>query len=359
MEMTWLESETSSYDELILAGDAGGTNTTIAVVGRNGDSYRIIVKCRYRSAEIENFTETVSHALASVRKERASIDPSLFCVSAAGPVIENTCSLTNTNWTIDGNEVERVHHLRTKVVNDFYALSFGVPLLDTKDPAQIAVLKHPDGSCPPETGSTKAVLGAGTGLGVGLLRMMEGRPVAIPSEGGHSDFAPFDEETRALRDYIAQKIGTPNPSNERFISGQGVVNIFSFFRDVKKIPISGPAAEINAVPDDKKPPLISKYSRSDETCASMLRLFVRMYGRYAGNVGTFFLPTAGLYVAGGIVTKDEPFFHEDNRFMRFFEMNDQEGILGVLKTIPVYIVKNYDTSLLGAAHAGVHAFNRS
>jgi glucokinase len=78
-------------------------------------------------------------------------------------VIENTCSLTNTNWTIDGNEVELVHHLRTKVVNDFYALSFGVPLLDTNDPAQIAVLKHPDGSCPPETGFTRQYLGQGQG----------------------------------------------------------------------------------------------------------------------------------------------------------------------------------------------------
>jgi len=352
MEMTWIEPE-APYDELILAGDAGGTNTTISIVGRKGKTYRIMVKCRYRSAEVTNFTETVSHALTAIKKERPSLSPSLACVSAAGPVIENTCSLTNTNWSIDGNEIERIHGFKAFIVNDFFALSFGVPLLNRNDPKEIAVLEHPDGSCPEETGETKAVLGAGTGLGVGLLRFIDGKPVAIPSEGGHSDFAPFDEETMMLRDYVAQKIGAANPSNERFISGQGVASIFHFFKEVRRVQMDAPLAEIDAVPDEKKPPLISKYSRSNETCADMLRLFVKMYGRYAGNVGTFFLPTGGLYVAGGIVTKDEPFFHEDHRFMRYFEMNDQEGIRSVLKTIPVYIVKNYDTSLLGAAHAGV------
>jgi glucokinase len=60
-----------------------------------------------------------------------------------------------------------------------------------------------------------------------------------------------------------------------------------------------------------------------------------------------------MYLAGGIVTKNEALFFEDNLFMNNFEQNYNDNIKPLLKKIPVYIIKDYSISLYGAANAAV------
>ena len=71
----------------------------------------------------------------------------------------------------------------------------------------------------------------------------------------------------------------------------------------------------------------------------------------AGDVSACLVPRRGMYLAGGIVTKNERFFVEDDLFMRHFEACYHPNIQRLLKTIPVFIVKDYSVSLLGAANA--------
>ena len=82
-----------------------------------------------------------------------------------------------------------------------------------------------------------------------------------------------------------------------------------------------------------------------------MRLFVTNYARVASDAALHFLPTGGLFLAGGIVTKNESWFLEENRFIRTFTTNYRPHIGGLLRDIPVYIVKDYAISLYGAAHA--------
>jgi glucokinase len=100
------------------------------------------------------------------------------------------CRLTNVDWDIDGNALSQSLGIPAVVINDFTGISYGIPLLDVRNPERILTLPQPDGSVPPQRGSRKAVVGAGTGLGVGHVSFEHGRYVAFPSEGGHSDFAP-------------------------------------------------------------------------------------------------------------------------------------------------------------------------
>jgi len=65
-----------------------------------------------------------------------------------------------------------------------------------------------------------------------------------------------------------------------------------------------------------------------------------------------FFALGGMYLAGGIVTKNEKYFTDDNLFMKYFEMNYNPNIRPLLKKIPVYIIKDYSISLYGAANAG-------
>ena len=240
----------------------------------------------------------------------------------------------------------------TLVINDFLAVGYRIPTLDVEDPQQITRLPTTDGEFPLPAGRTKAVVGAGTGLGVGFLTAENGKYLAHPSEGGHSSFAAFDEETFELKEYITKKFGTA-PGAEPFISGQGISNIYHCMKAGKKFAVDGVLKEIDRTKDEDKPALISKNARDNQACRNIMKLFVKMYGSFAGNLAVVFLPFGGVYLAGGIATKNEWLFLEDNLFMKNFEQNYNPIIRPLLKKIPVYIVRDYSISLYGAANAAV------
>ena len=349
MQVQWLSADLDCR-RVILSGDVGGTNTTLALVGECGGKLEILLKCGFRSSEVEGILEPIERTLEEAGKRRPELEPAVCCICGAGPVENNYCTLTNVRWRIDGNEIENRLGIPTRIINDFSAISYSLPLLDVNDPAQIEPIPHGDGSVPLPSGSVRAVIGAGTGLGVGYLTETDGKPVAFPSEGGHTGFSPFDAETRALHEYVAERMSDP-PGVEPFLSGQGLVNMFKFFRDTQRAPVTEVLEEIGRAPDEEKPRLIADHADDDAACRDMLRLFVRIYGRFASDVSVLLLPTQGMYLAGGIAMKNTELFLEDALFMDCFERNYKPNIRAVLETIPVYIIKDYSVSLYGAANA--------
>jgi glucokinase len=74
--------------------------------------------------------------------------------------------------------------------------------------------------------SSQALIAAGTGLGEGVLHWTGQRYVAVPTEGGHCDFAPrTDQEIELLRHM--KKSGEP-VSFEMVLSGRGFLVIHEF-----------------------------------------------------------------------------------------------------------------------------------
>ena len=72
----------------------------------------------------------------------------------------------------------------------------------------------------------------------------------------------------------------------------------------------------------------------------------------SADFASIVLPKGGLFLARGIVGKNEEFFLDGNQFIRFFEQNECVQVRNILKEIPVYIIRNYNISLLGSANAG-------
>ncbi|MFZ0034969.1 MAG: glucokinase, partial [Sedimentisphaerales bacterium] len=247
MKAAWLSSD-FNYDKIILAGDIGGTNTTLALVREKGRKYTIILKCAFKSNEIDGVVDPIKETIATAKKKNPSLKIDLCCISAAGPVENNYCQLTNCKWDIDGGAIKKAIKIDTLIINDFLAIGYGIPTLDVNDPKQITKLPTTEGSFPQPDGTTKAVVGAGTGLGVGFLTAVEGKYTAHPSEGGHSGFAAFDDETIKLKEYVAGKIGM-TPGVELFVSGQGISNIYNYFKDKKNIKIEGVLKEIDRMKD--------------------------------------------------------------------------------------------------------------
>ena len=137
---------------------------------------------------------------------------------------------------------------------------------------------------------------------------------------------------------------------ERLVSGFGIANIFHFMRDEKGSD-SQVVRKIDALDDRDKPEAISQHAKQDETCRTIITLFVEMYARIAHNFALTFIPRRGLFLAGGITAKNKEFFLDDHYFMKIFLHNINSAVRPLLAEIPVYIVEDYCTSLYGAANA--------
>jgi len=348
MKKTWL-SQATDFERFILTGDAGGTHTSLALFGNSGRSFTMLLKCDFLTKEIISFLAPVGEILEEAASANAALVPTVCCVSSAGPVMDNVCRLTNASWAVDGNAIEKRFGFRALAINDFMALSYGMPLLDVDNPAQITKVPHTDGTCPSPAGDRLSVVGAGTGLGTGFLMEVGGRYFAVPAEGGHSDFAAFDDETVELMRFLRPQFGIV-PGTEELVSGRGIAHIYHFYKE-RGMAIRGVLAEIDRAPDDQKPALISTHANDSSECRSIMDLFVRLYARYAARAALMYMPTRGLFLAGGIVEKNENLFLESQLFIRTFEQNYKENIHEVLRSIPVFIVRDYATSHYGAANA--------
>jgi len=345
MKLKWLNKE-ASFDRLVLAGDIGGTNTNLALVGKKGEKFTIVVEAIFPSGEIEGLSEPIKELLSAAKQERADLVASKGCICAAGPVAQNICKLTNLGWDIDGNALSKELGLDISIINDFLGISYGIPTLDVNNPEQIFAFRP---NCAPRQ-ATKAVIGPGTGLGAGFLTWTGTSYIPNSSEGGHLTFAPFDEESQSFRDYMEKRLGAV-PDVEVLVSGTGIQNLYEWHRDTKGLPKSDAWTEIEKTKATERPRLISRLSDSDPVAASMLCLFVKMLARYAGDISTLLLPFGGLYLAGGVAQKELRWLTHDNLFMKYYEMAYNKNIKPLLMQVPVYLIKDYSISLYGAANA--------
>ncbi len=347
-----MASQTDTFDHVVVAGDIGGTNTNLALVGAKDGKFRILFERHYRTKEEYSLADPFGRFLAQARLEMAGTVPTACCISGAGPVVDRRIELTNAPWSIDGNAIEREYGMRVRVINDFTAISYGVVLLDPERPEEVTRLPHLDGSRPlPEEG-IKLVVGAGTGLGVGFLALKGDHLEAYPSEGGHITLPVYDEESRVFQRWLEFKSDFV-PGAEAGVSGTGIANLFLFFCERESGELGERAKLVLAASEHDRPALIAANADLDPVCARAMDAFVRLYARVAADLSATFIPRGGVYLAGGIVAKNETRFLQGYRFMAMFEKSYREHIRSILKGLPVMIVKDYSISLFGAASAAV------
>ncbi|MEI8092791.1 MAG: glucokinase [Spirochaetales bacterium] len=353
MKVQWMKEVDKKYRRFLLVGDVGGTNTNLGMAAEYDGKIDLILEVIFESSLVTQFTACVKKTMEVVREKHPNLAFDLCCISGAGPVKDNFCKMTNQNWVIDGNEIEDTLGVKTLIINDFSAISYGLPLLNPADPAQIEVLKRPSGASPEPQGDLKAVVGAGTGLGVGFLARMGDRWRAFPSEGGHMDMADFDEDSHGFKKFIQDGIGLV-PEYEMAISGMGIKNYFYYLLEAGRLDKNDKAVqEILRLPDQDKPARISQLAAEHEGCRQVMVGFVKLYARFSASVACFLIPKGGFYLAGGISGKNLEFFTRDNLFVKTFEQHCNPNLLRVLQEIPLYVIKDYSISLYGAANAAL------
>lgn len=343
---------------LLLAGDIGGTKTILQLVelvpsAESGAlSLKTRYEARYNSQEFTDLVPMVRQFWAEAEAQNGQFpSPQKACFAIAGPVIDNTSSLTNLSWSLDGDRLsEELEIAQVALINDFSAVGFGVLGLAPSDIHTLQAGKL-------RINSPIAVIGAGTGLGQGFLIQHGSRYEIYPSEGGHADFAPRSELEFQLLKYLLEKFQINRISVERVVSGQGIVAIYQFLRDrqiARETPEVGDLIrqwerEIGK-PEKSVDPgaVIAQAAAADQDTLSSeaMQLFVSAYGAEAGNLALKLLPYGGLYVAGGIAAKNLALM-QSGKFLEAFI--DKGRMRSLLIDIPVHIVLNPQVGLIGAA----------
>jgi glucokinase len=191
-------------------------------------------------------------------------------------------------------------------------------------------------------------------MGVGILTQQGSHYTALPSEGGHIDFAPFDDDSAAFHNWLSVEFGTV-PSVELACSGIGLRNLYRFALAEGWIAANSPlkaAVEKSGLED--APRQIAQWAATDAGAKRLMQNFIRLYARFAANVAMTTLPRAGLYLAGGIGSKNLAWFREGNLFEQTYLTHNNRVIREFLEGIPVYMILNYNTALVGAANAGIN-----
>lgn len=340
----------SGCDRYLLAGDVGGTNTNLGLVGVRGGNLELLHELELPSKLVENFPALVAQTALRYEKELAGIKVGACSVGANGPVKDNYCHIHNLTWQIDGEAVRQASGLPTVIVNDFTSVSYALPFVDTTDANQAATLHAGAGS----QGTVRAVIGAGTGMGVGILLQQGDRYLALPSEGGHMDFAPFDSLTDQFRSFVEKKTGT-FPSVELCCSGIGIRNLYLFAKAHGWFDHSQAiVTEVETAGLEDAPRIIAHNAHQDAACRRILDTFIKIYARFASNIAATVLPRAGLFLAGGIGSKNLASFAADDLFRKTYLQHNNPVIRSFLEQIPVYLIMNYNTALIGAANAGLN-----
>lgn len=297
----------------LIAGDVGGTKTLLRCVEDDGS---ISASHRFESGAHPTFDHLLREFVARVP---GPVDAA--CLAVAGPVIGARATVTNLGWVIEAGALSETFSIpRISLVNDFYAVALGVPLLGEGDLLSLQKGER-DRSAP------IGILGAGTGLGEAMLTWQKGVHHVLASEGGHRDFAPQDEEQTRLFLFLQQRYG--HVSWERVVSGMGLVSIFTF--------LGGP--EISGAE-------IAERAASEESLAvHTFEIFVDTYGAEAGNMALAVLARGGVFLAGGVAAKNLSRF-TDGRFLEAFHRKGR--FRSLMETIPVDVIVNQEVGLLGA-----------
>jgi glucokinase len=224
------------------------------------------------------------------------------------------------------------------LINDLQANGYGIAELGAD---QIYTLSEGDAR---QVGN-RTLIAAGTGLGEAFM-IWDGRDyVPYPSEGGHADFAPRNEDEVDLLRFLKQKYNG-RISTERVVSGPGLTNCYEFLREVRGVEEPASLAARMATEDPNAVITELALAAKSEICEKAMDMFVSAYGAEAGNLALKILSVGGLYVGGGIAPRILEKL-KDGTFMKAF--TDKGRLSQLLVNTPVRVILESKTALIGAA----------
>lgn len=318
---------------LILAGDIGGTKTHLALYDLIGGRLALRRDAIFPSQNFQGLEEIARLFLAGE-------EVAVACFGAPGPRAHGRLRMANLPWILDSGALQSSLGIRQiRLLNDLEATGYGFAELST---GQLHTLHEGDG----RQSGNRALIAAGTGLGKSLLIWDGQQHIPYPSEGGHVDFAPRNDDEVDLLRHLRWKHGG-RISVERVVSGMGITAIYEFLRDVRGMEEPAWLRDAFAAGDDPNAVITDAgLAGRSALCERTLDLFVSAYGAAAGNFALTALASGGLFVGGGIAPRMLGKLKE-GPFMQAFL--DKGRLRTVVEAMPVHVILDSTAALRGAA----------
>ncbi len=319
----------------ILAGDVGGTKTNMALYRLNAEGIKLLREGRYASQEYTSLADVIVNFTGTEWPDR-------ICVAVAGPVTDGKVKLTNLSWQLDSKAMTTALKIPVTFINDLEANGYGLAALQGNELATI----H---SSDTKASGNIAIIAPGTGLGEAGLYYDGKKYHPFATEGGHSDFSPRTEQDVELLRFLQQQHG--HVSWERVLSGPGIHAIFTFLTTVQRKQI--PQWLADQLQEGDPTPVISNAAIHQHEPVSLeaLQLFVRYLAMETASLCLKLKATGGCYLGGGIPPKILPLLQTGEWHQHFLDMGRMKNLL---EKMPVYVVLNDKTALLGAAYYGAY-----
>lgn len=326
---------------VILAGDIGGTKAVLAVFD---GAMRVVRETVYACADYPSLEALLDGFLDKGELIEAA------CLGVAGPVVDGVAKITNLPWTVAVRSVSaRLGEVPVSLLNDLQATALGTLVLPD---AAFAVLQTP--GAPRAANATIGVIAPGTGLGEAVLISNGTSYQALPSEGGHADFAATTDEELELVRYLRRLHGV-HVSWERVLSGGGIADLYGFVRQRTGVPEPAWLADNIAKGDRNAAITAAALAKTDAACVRVLELFAELLGAEAGNLALRAVATGGVVIGGGIAPKLLPAFQTGATIARF---NAKGRFSSWNRTLGVRVALEPRAALLGAAHEAAASANR-
>jgi glucokinase len=311
-----------------LVADVGGTNARFGWVDEAGGAVQHVKTLPV--AEHAGPAEAVAAYLQALQAEstQALPRPRRAAWALATAVVGDRVELTNGHWRFSRSGLQQALGLeQLRLLNDFEALALSLPRLQ---PHQLRA----HGALPRAEG-VLAVIGPGTGLGVGGVVQTGQGWTALPGEGGHATLAATDDDEARVLAEVRRHF--EHVSAERLLSGIG-------------LPVLYQAVCVLAGQDARQltaPQIVQAGTQAgDALCQRTLQLFCSLLGSFAGNVALTLGARGGVYIGGGIVPRLGEFFFQ-SRFREKFEAKGR--FRAYLADIPTALIIDTLAALTGAA----------
>jgi glucokinase len=307
----------------ILAADIGATNSRFASFGvRENGGLELQEAMWLKTREFSSFR----NLLAGLRGFALRADEADVAVFAlAGPVEGGRRSSPPfISWEVDISEAVDSGFRRAFLINDFVAQAYACRTRVGESAEEVLKGRAaPDGAI--------AVIGAGTALGKAAL-VPDGRGgyAAVPSEGGHSNFPFLPGRECEFQEFLSGRLGDRYITYNKVVSGMGLSYIHLF--------LTG---------EDLEP---EEVSRGLTPGSETLRWAARFYGRACRNYALETLSMGGVYIAGGVAART-PAIVTHEAFGA--EFRSSPTMARLLEGMPVYLIRDEDSGLWGAAALGL------
>jgi glucokinase len=317
-------------ERTILVGDAGGTNVRFALAHLGADCVRLSDIWKRPGADYATFDAAVDAYLSDVDAKLSGASFGL-----AGAVADGRVRLLHRNWLVDRVDLRaRLGVERVVVVNDFFAMARSAPELSGADTREIAPGKA-------DHQGSLAVGGPGTGFGMAMLRRFldETPPIAdgwivVGGEGGHQAFAPQTPLEWRLAERLRETQGYV--SNELIASGSG----FEASLDALAHVMGAKRSKLS------QPEVIEQAKAGDVLALEFCRIRAATVMAALGDMALACNATGGVFIAGGVSLRLEPWLKESAALDRFYSRGPRAGLM---KPIPIRLIASETAPLIGSA----------